>query len=96
MCLLFLRRAQGQITGIADGLTDGVFVGVGLGLLPEDARDLILGAAIFSIVLNPLVFLAADKWAPRTAPAETEPAKKPSSYGRAIIVGHGRVGSRIA
>ena len=31
MCLLFLRRAQGQITGIADGLTDGIFVGVGLG-----------------------------------------------------------------
>ena len=71
-------------------------LGVGLGLLPEDARDLILGAAIFSIVLNPLVFLAADKWAPRAAPVESEPAKKPSSYGRAIIVGHGRVGSRIA
>lgn len=71
-------------------------LGVGLGLLPEDARDLILGAAIFSIVLNPLVFLVADKWAPRAASVESEPAKKPSSYGRAIIVGHGRVGSRIA
>ncbi len=71
-------------------------LGVGLGLLPEDARDLILGAAIFSIVLNPLVFLAADKWTPRAASVESEPVKKPSSYGRAIIVGHGRVGSRIA
>ena len=71
-------------------------LGVGLGLLPEDARDLILGAAIFSIVLNPLVFLVADKWAPRAAPADSDPSKKPSSHGRAIIVGHGRVGSRIA
>ncbi|RYD93422.1 MAG: Kef family K(+) transporter [Sphingomonadales bacterium] len=71
-------------------------LGVGLGLLPEDARDLILGAAILSIVLNPLVFLIADKWAPKAATVEAEPAKKPSSHGRAIIVGHGRVGSRIA
>ena len=70
-------------------------LGVGLGLLPEDARDLILGAAIFSIVLNPLVFMLADKWTPKAAAPEPEPTKKPSSYGRAIIVGHGRVGSRI-
>ena len=70
-------------------------LGVGLGLLPEDARDLILGAAIFSIVLNPLVFLVADKWTPKAAAVETEPVKKHSSYGRAIIVGHGRVGSRV-
>ncbi|RYZ01197.1 MAG: Kef family K(+) transporter [Alphaproteobacteria bacterium] len=70
-------------------------LGVGLGLLPEDARDLILGAAIFSIVLNPLVFLVADKWTPKAAALEAEPVKKHSSYGRAIIVGHGRVGSRV-
>jgi monovalent cation:H+ antiporter-2, CPA2 family len=70
-------------------------LGVGLGLLPEDARDLILGAAIFSIVLNPLVFLVADKWTPKAAAVEAEPMKKSSSHGRAIIVGHGRVGSRV-
>ncbi|RYG35410.1 MAG: Kef family K(+) transporter [Burkholderiales bacterium] len=70
-------------------------LGVGLGLLPEDARDLILGAAIFSIVLNPLVFLVADKWTPKAAAVEAEPVKKSSSHGRAIIVGHGRVGSRV-
>ena len=70
-------------------------LGVGLGLLPEDARDLILGAAIFSIVLNPLVFMLADRWTPKAAAPEPEPVKKPSSHGRAIIVGHGRVGSRV-
>ena len=69
-------------------------LGVGLGLLPEDARDLILGAAILSIVLNPLVFLVADKLTPKAAPVESDVAK-PGSPGRAIIVGYGRVGSRL-
>ncbi|MDP3494800.1 MAG: YbaL family putative K(+) efflux transporter [Hyphomonadaceae bacterium] len=68
-------------------------LGVGLGLLPEDARDLILGAAILSIVLNPLVFLVADRFTPKAAPVE--PVASPGSPGRAIIVGYGRVGSRL-
>jgi CPA2 family monovalent cation:H+ antiporter-2 len=69
-------------------------LGVGLGMLPEGGRDLILGAAILSIVLNPLVFLVADQLAPR-AVGEHEQAKT-GAHRRAIIVGHGRVGSRIA
>jgi len=69
-------------------------LGVGLGMLPEGGRDLILGAAILSIVLNPLVFLVADRLAPR-AVGEHEQAKT-GAHRRAIIVGHGRVGSRIA
>ncbi|TIN36782.1 MAG: Kef family K(+) transporter [Mesorhizobium sp.] len=35
-------------------------LGVGLKLLPERGRDLILAGAILSIVLNPLMFLAVD------------------------------------
>jgi CPA2 family monovalent cation:H+ antiporter-2 len=70
-------------------------LGVGLGMLPEEGRDLILGAAILSIVLNPLVFLVADRFVPKAAAAEPEPPK-PGRHGRAIIVGHGRVGSRIS
>ncbi|RWP19779.1 YbaL family putative K(+) efflux transporter [Mesorhizobium sp.] len=35
-------------------------LGVGLKLLPEQGRDLILAGAILSIVLNPLMFLAVD------------------------------------
>ncbi len=70
-------------------------LGVGLGMLPEEGRDLILGAAILSIVLNPLVFLVADRFVPKAGAAEPEPLK-PGRYGRAIIVGHGRVGSRIS
>ena len=70
-------------------------LGVGLGMLPEEGRDLILGAAILSIVLNPLVFLVADRFVPKAGAAEPEPLK-PGRHGRAIIVGHGRVGSRIS
>jgi len=35
--------------------------GSAFGILSDDARDLILGSAIVSILLNPLVFIAADK-----------------------------------
>lgn len=40
-------------------------LGVGLGLLPEQGRDLILAGAILSIVLNPLVFRVVDWIKPR-------------------------------
>ncbi|TIP13166.1 YbaL family putative K(+) efflux transporter [Mesorhizobium sp.] len=40
-------------------------LGVGLKLLPEQGRDLILAGAILSIVLNPLIFLAVDWMKPR-------------------------------
>ncbi|WP_047461647.1 YbaL family putative K(+) efflux transporter [Rhizobium rhizogenes] len=35
-------------------------LGVELGLLPSEGRDLILGGAIISIILNPLVFFGCD------------------------------------
>ena len=74
-------------------------VGLGLGLLPVEAQDLILSAAIFSIVLNPLVFIVAERFVPKPAPlaAAPEPAipDAPAPAQRAIIVGFGRVGSRI-
>ncbi len=66
-------------------------LGLGLGLLPEEARDLILGAAIISIVLNPFMFMIVDRLAPKP---KAEPVISASE--RAIIVGFGRVGSRVA
>ncbi|MBB6467522.1 CPA2 family monovalent cation:H+ antiporter-2 [Aminobacter lissarensis] len=39
-------------------------LGVGLGLLPEKGRDLILAGAILSIVLNPLVFAGVARLKP--------------------------------
>lgn len=52
-------------------------LGVGLGMLPEEGRDLILGGAILSILLNPLVFAGVTYLKPRLEkrlPAAAEPA----------------------
>ena len=70
-------------------------VGLGLGLLPSDARDLILGAAILSIVLNPVAFMVAERFVPKLPPAPPAPPPEPAARQRAVIVGFGRVGSRI-
>jgi K+:H+ antiporter len=44
-------------------------LGVGLGLLPEEGRGLVLAASILSILLNPLLFAAVERWRPRRAAA---------------------------
>jgi CPA2 family monovalent cation:H+ antiporter-2 len=84
-------------------------LGIELALLPETGRDLILAGAMLSILINPLLFVAADRLLPRWrrgrepgAPAEeaTEPATpelpQTSLTGHAVLVGHGRVGSLVA
>jgi len=57
-------------------------LGVSLKLLPEQGRDLILAGAIFSIVLNPLLFKLVDRFAPPEAalvkPKPAEPAPVPA------------------
>ncbi|MCP4561447.1 MAG: sodium:proton antiporter [Bosea sp.] len=51
-------------------------LGVSLKLLPEQGRDLILAGAIFSIVLNPVMFKLVDRFAPPDpAPAKPKPAE---------------------
>ncbi|CAN7331455.1 cation:proton antiporter domain-containing protein [Mesorhizobium sp. LjRoot246] len=69
-------------------------LGVGLKLLPEQGRDLILAGAILSIVLNPLMFLTIDWMKPwlearaaRTAPpAETKPVGPATEPGQVASV----------
>lgn len=39
-------------------------MGVGIGFLPEEGRDLILAGALISIILNPLMFTVADRLRP--------------------------------
>jgi len=86
-------------------------LGVQTGLLPEAGRDLILGGAILSILLNPVVFTAFGRLRPlieRPAPAEApaaepaadavalaEPAVPTALAGHAVLVGYGRVGSLV-
>jgi CPA2 family monovalent cation:H+ antiporter-2 len=70
-------------------------LGIALDLLPEEARDLVLAAALLSILLNPAVFRLAGRLAPQALrAAETSPAE-PRPVRRALIIGYGRVGRRV-
>jgi CPA2 family monovalent cation:H+ antiporter-2 len=78
-------------------------LGVSLGLLSQTGRDLILGGAIISILLNPLLFLALDrlrgrKGSPHQQAHAADPAGPPLPHmsGHAVLVGFGRVGHLVA
>jgi CPA2 family monovalent cation:H+ antiporter-2 len=87
-------------------------LGVELGLLPTEGRDLILAGALISIAINPLVFGAvgpALRWIRARSPLATrlersgDPlAELPMTTDRkylssqVVLVGYGRVGRRIA
>ncbi|WP_070884773.1 YbaL family putative K(+) efflux transporter [Pseudomonas argentinensis] len=85
-------------------------LGIGLNLVPEAARDLVLAGAILSILCNPLLFLLIDRLQPwldrreNTTPAdqvsvadrEDNDLHPITETGHAILIGHGRVGSRIS
>ena len=71
-------------------------LGVGLKLLPEQGRDLILAGAILSILLNPLMFLVVDWMKPwlekragkATAPEEAKPigpAMEPGQVASVVV-----------
>ncbi|WAS90202.1 YbaL family putative K(+) efflux transporter [Nannocystis punicea] len=77
-------------------------LGIELGLIPPEARDLILAGAILSILCNPLLFAALDRWQRRRATAEVEKKALVASGPPApegpfvLLIGFGRVGSAIA
>jgi CPA2 family monovalent cation:H+ antiporter-2 len=81
------RSQIGEFSFIVAGL------GVSLGLMPDSARDLIVGAAIFTICLTPATSFLLDRVSMKAPAFESVPAGAPS---RAVLVGHGRVGSIIA
>ncbi|MDQ2955218.1 MAG: Kef family K(+) transporter, partial [Pseudomonadota bacterium] len=102
--MIAASRAQiGEFSFILAGL------GVGLTLLPETGRDLILAGAILSILLNPLLFAWVDRTRLRRSAAAEEaaaaalaetPAREPlvptALTDHVVLVGHGRVGSFIS
>jgi CPA2 family monovalent cation:H+ antiporter-2 len=67
-------------------------LGSTLGLIEPLARDLIISGAIISILLNPLAFSLAGR---RLEAGKTSPARK-ARDAPVILIGHGRVGSRVA
>lgn len=79
-------------------------LGVGMKLLPEEGRDLILAGALLSIVINPMVFAALGRWRTRVkngaaqTSASLEPPPGPAlpTENHTIVIGYGRVGSHLA
>ncbi|MBS0577181.1 MAG: Kef family K(+) transporter [Proteobacteria bacterium] len=84
-------------------------LGVNLHLLDNDARDLILAAALLSIIANPFAFAWLDRYHARHEQAETRAAQQAEAaaddrlfaipadiHDHAIVVGYGRVGRQLA
>lgn len=84
-------------------------LGVSLGLMPNRARDLILAGAILSILLNPILFAALDRFLLKRQPSEERedqagegpetarvavPVTKQTNH--VVLIGNGRVGSVIS
>ena len=117
LALLALRQPLGTALTIAAGLAQiGEFsfilanLGIGLDLLDGRVRDLILGASILSILLNPVLFLVVKRPKLRISRRESiqpEPISRfvapvPAAQAttelrdHAILVGYGRVGRLVA
>ncbi|MBN8482148.1 MAG: Kef family K(+) transporter [Xanthomonadales bacterium] len=122
LCGFLITRLYGyplqtQLT-IAIGLSQiGEFsfilaaLGVSLGLLTEEARNLVLAGALLSIIVNPMLFVALDRWtARREALQEGETSEGATAApeddflpdramipeaGHIVLIGFGRVGSRV-
>ena len=77
-------------------------LGTGLGLIPAEARDLILGGAIISIVANPFIFsIAAGSMvkAGQAAAAHAvalEEKRETDRREHLVLVGYGAVGQLVA
>jgi CPA2 family monovalent cation:H+ antiporter-2 len=76
-------------------------LGVALGVLTKEAQDLVLAAAIISILLNPTAFVLLDRIRAKRAGGADAEAKTPREIkatqlsGHVILVGYGRVGTVI-
>jgi CPA2 family monovalent cation:H+ antiporter-2 len=95
---LFIGAGLAQIGEFSFILAD---LGIGQGLLPDRARDLILGTSILTILVNPFLVAAAERRRqPEPATAEA-PREKPEEIaptqlsGHAVVVGYGRVGHLV-
>jgi CPA2 family monovalent cation:H+ antiporter-2 len=72
-------------------------LGVGLGVLPETGRDLILAGSLLSILFNPILFSLVVKRIRADEPEADEPdADTPAPCNAGVVlIGYGRVGSHI-
>lgn len=101
--LIAVSLAQiGEFSFILGGLA------LNLNMIPREAYDLLLGGAIFSIMLNPFLFRILDRYEARQATADAASSAHaagasrpigpgtPDLSGHIIVVGYGRVGRHLA
>jgi CPA2 family monovalent cation:H+ antiporter-2 len=82
-----------------------VTIGRSLGVVPADAQDIVVAAAIVSITLNPLAFRSIDPLTRRLGrlrmfrdslePSDLGASSSLDPSGRAIVIGHGPTGRTV-
>lgn len=79
-----------------------IVLGVKLSVVPTLARDLVVAGAILSIIVNPFLFQFLGRWIDAPAPhdpdsiGDEQPDEPTALSGHLVLVGHGRVGQRVA
>lgn len=90
---LIISASLAQIGEFAFMLAE---LGVTVGLLPPEGRDLILASAILSILVNPLWFMVVDWLQPRSRQVDRSVQPPVSEKDHVVLVGHGRVGRIVS
>ena len=79
-------------------------LGISLGMLSDEGRNLVLAAAILSIMLNPILFTILERYLDKTETIEEQTLEEAIEEEKqipldicnhAVIVGYGRVGSLL-
>ncbi|MCA1178948.1 MULTISPECIES: YbaL family putative K(+) efflux transporter [unclassified Pantoea] len=79
-------------------------LGISLGMLSDEGRNLVLAAAILSIMLNPILFTILERYLEKTETIEEQTLEEAIEEEKqipmdicnhAVIVGYGRVGSLL-
>ncbi len=79
-------------------------LGISLGMLSDEGRNLVLAAAILSIMLNPVLFTILERYLDKTETIEEQTLEEAIEEEKqipldicnhAVIVGYGRVGSLL-
>ncbi len=79
-------------------------LGISLGMLSDEGRNLVLAAAILSIMLNPILFTVLERYLDKTETIEEQTLEEAIEEEKqipvdicnhAVLVGYGRVGSLL-
>lgn len=68
-----------------------IVMGVNLNIVPPEARDLVVAGALISILVNPVMFWAADRWEKGASPQPADPQPvNPEPASPDLVVEHSK------